>query len=214
MHLTPAGRGEIADEDEAGSPDDPAGDVVEREGQGGHPRHPRQTRDEDAEGRGKAPEEDRRATPLPKELLGFLGPLQVDQPADGPLQDPSSESPTDEISDRVANDRAEDRGHHRLPEGNPILRGEHSPEDDGDLPRKEKSEKDRGLQRRKGEDDQQSRPALERKDLIRDPLDHQCREGGRFLGRAVRTVPRVLCIRGTSGSPCLDRLAFGGSDSA
>ena len=86
LDLGPAVAREVAGQCEARGPHRAAGGVVGEEPPVGHPRHAGQAGDEDTQGGGEAPEEDRLPAAAAQVALGALEMLGFEEPADAALE--------------------------------------------------------------------------------------------------------------------------------
>ena len=174
----PGSPAEVPEQDEGGGPQGSSDQVEEEESPVVHLGHARQARDHDPQPSGESAEDDGVRTPSLQVLLGSVEVLVDVAPDDRELPDGAPEDrptplPADHISRRVSDHCPEDGRRERGAEGDPSLVGEHSPQQDGNLPREDEPDERRRLQGGQREDEGQGRPAVQMKDRIGDAGDQR-----------------------------------------
>src|SRR5438105_10931061 len=142
--MAPAFSSQVADQDEPRSPQDSPGRIESQERGEMDLRHPGKAGHQDSKGGGEPPKEDGRTAAPPHERLGPVqGSLQMMADHGEPPQGSPKEAPPPQAADEIADGVPDDGSANRRPDGrrqgDPMLEGQHSAQDDRDLSGKDES---------------------------------------------------------------------------
>src|SRR5207245_1240205 len=143
----------------------------------------------------------------PHERLGPVqGSLQMMADHGEPPQGSPKEAPPPQAADEIADGVPDDGSANRRPDGrrqgDPMLEGQHSAQDDRDLSGKDESNESRCFQSGHREDEGQSRPPVQRQDPIGDACDQPCEGRDRSSsGSRDRSANSRSSLCSVAGSP-------------